>query len=159
MGKKSETLTCSECSKQKLPVKSFPRDQIIELNGRKLCPQHYKEAVATAKFNMFVCELFGIKSAGPLIYTQRKKLHEQGYTDETIMHTLEYIFRVKKMNKSFESLGLVPKMVDEAYEYHLSQKGKTVELQENKVVEHVVSIKKPEKKKDLISFDFLNDEE
>jgi hypothetical protein len=74
------------------------------------------------------------------------------------MRTLEYIFRVKKKNKSFESLGLVtPAMVEEAHQYHLSQKGKIVELKEAKTVEHIVPIKEPERKKNLLSYDFLED--
>ena len=74
------------------------------------------------------------------------------------MRTLEYVFRVKKMNKAFESLGLVtPAMVEEAYQYHLSQKGKVVELREVKTVEHIVPIKETERKKNLLSYDFLED--
>lgn len=153
-----ETLTCSECSRQKLPVKVFPRGEIVNFNNRNLCPQHYKEAVEKQKFNNYICELFGIKSPGPKIFNQRKHLNEQGFTDETICHTLDYLFNVKKLNKAYESLGLVnQKTVDEAYDYHLSQKGKTVELKENKVVEHIVSVKKTERKKNLLDYDFLEE--
>lgn len=153
-----DTLTCSECSRLKLPVKVYPRGEIIIFNNRKLCPKHYKEAVENEKFNNYICELFGIKSPGPLIFTQRKRLNEQGFTDETICHTLDYLFNVKKLNKAFESLGLInSQTVEEAYNYHLSQKGKTVELKENKVVEHVVSVKKKERKKNILEYDFLDD--
>lgn len=153
-----ETLTCYECSRLKLPVKVFPRGEIVNFNGRNYCPQHYKEAVERQKFNNYVCELFGIKSPGPKIFNQRKRLNEQGFTDATICHTLDYLFNIKKMSKAYESLGLInQRTVDEAYEYHLSQKGKTVELKENKIVEHTVSVKKTERKKNILEYDFLDD--
>lgn len=159
MAKLQELLTCAECSKQRRDIKKYPRNEIIVYNSRKLCPACYAQAVENEKFKMFICELFGVKSPGPKIYTQRKQLKEKyGFSDTTIMRTLEYVFRVKKMNKAYESLGLItPRMVDEAYEYHKSQKGKIVELKEAKTVEHVVSIKEPERKKNLLSYDFLDD--
>lgn len=153
------TFTCARCSQQKNPVKVYPINERITFRGRNLCPACYKEAIETDKFNNFVCELFGIKSAGPRIYTQRKRLHEQGYTDATIMNTLEYCFRVKKYNKTEESLGLVPYLVDEAYEWHQNQKSKVVELEEVRKEEKVVQIKKQEKKKQLLDFDFLDEED
>lgn len=153
-----DTLTCAECSRLKLPVKVYPRGEIICYNSRNLCPKHYKEAIEKEKFNNYICELFGIKSPGPLIFTQRKKLNEQGFTDETICHTLDYLFNVKKFNKMYESLGLVnSQTVEEAYNYHLSKKGKTVELKENNVVEHIVPVKKRERKKNILEYDFLDE--
>ena len=154
-----ELLTCAECSKQKREIKKHPRKEIINFNGRNLCPNCYKQAKENEEFKIFICELFGVKSPGPKIYSQRKRLKEQyGFSDTTIMRTLEYIFRVKKMNKAFESLGLVtPAMVEEAHQYYLSQKGKVVELREVKTVEHIVPIKEAERKKNLLSYDFLED--
>ena len=161
MAKLQDLLTCAECSKQKRDIKKYPRGEIIEHNGRKLCPACYKQAVENEKFRIFICELFGVKSPGPKIYTQRKRLKEEyGFTDETIMRTLEYIFRVKKKNKSFESLGLVtPAMVEEAHQYHLKQKAleKVVNLDEIKIKRHIVPIKEAERKKNLLSYDFLED--
>ena len=72
---------------------------------RKSC---YEEKLAREKFQTKVCEIFGIKSPGPLIWTQRKRLQEEyGYTDDAIVDCLEYIYNVEHMNKLKESLGLV----------------------------------------------------
>ena len=156
-----ELLTCAECSKQKREIKKYPRKEIINFNGRNLCPNCYKQAKENEEFKIFICELFGVKSPGPKIYSQRKRLKEQyGFSDTTIMRTLEYVFRVKKMNKAFESLGLVtPAMVEEAHQYHLKQKAleKVVNLDEIKIKRHIVPIKETERKKNLLSYDFLED--
>ena len=76
MAKLQDLLTCAECSKQKRDIKKYPRSEIVEYNGRKLCPACYKQAVENEKFRIFICELFGVKSPGPKIYTQRKRLKE-----------------------------------------------------------------------------------
>lgn len=161
MAKLQDLLTCAECSRQKRDIKKYPRGEIIEHNGRKLCPACYKQAVENEKFRDFICELFGVKSPGPKIYTQRKRLKEEyGFTDETIIKTLEYIFKIKKKNKSFESLGLVtPAMVEEAHQYHLKRKSmeQVVRPEEIQVREFLVPIKEPERKKNLLSYDFLED--
>lgn len=156
-----ELLTCAECSKQKREIKKYPRKEIINFNGRNLCPNCYKQAKENEEFKIFICELFGVKSPGPKIYSQRKRLKEQyGFSDTTIMRTLEYVFRVKKMNKAFESLGLVtPAMVEEAHQYHLKRKAmeQVVRPEEIQVREFLVPIKEPERKKNLLSYDFLED--
>jgi ribosomal protein L37AE/L43A len=61
MAKLQDLLTCAECSKQKRDIKKYPRSEIVEYNGRKLCPACYKQAVENEKFRIFICELFGVK--------------------------------------------------------------------------------------------------
>ena len=72
------------------------------------CKECYEEKLARERFQEKVCQIFGLKSPGPLIWTQRKRLRDTyGYTDDAIVDCLEYIYHVEHMNKLKESLGLV----------------------------------------------------
>ena len=74
------------------------------------------------------------------------------------MKTLDYLFKVKKMDKGFESIGLVnPKTVDEAKDYYENKK--VVVVNENKVEKIIVPTNDNKKKKDLIDLDNLSLEE
>ena len=156
MAEKRE-LTCCYCHKK------FPREEIIfygsSKNQMKYCPDCYKDKIEREKFYQYICELFGIRAPGPKIYAQRRKIKENyGFTDETIMKTLDYLFKVKKMDKGFESIGLVnPKTVDEAKDYYESKK--VVVVNENKVEKIIVPTNDNKKKKDLIDLDDLSLEE
>ena len=162
MARLSPTLTCCACHEK------FPREQIIyygsQQNQLKYCPSCYTEKRDREKFSNFVCELFGIKAPGPKLYSQRKKLKETyGFTDDTILQTLEYLFRVKHFNKGFESLGLVnPQSVDEAKRYFKKQKEeleKMKQAEEARVRDLIVPVKKKERKLDLLDInDYLEDE-
>ena len=58
----------------------------------------YEDNIEREKFSNKVCEIFGIKSPGPVIWTQRKKLRDTyGYTDSAIIDCLEYIYNVLKL--------------------------------------------------------------
>ena len=90
------------------------KDEMIQyatLSGKTsywYCRSCYEEKLARERFQNKVCQIFGIKSPGPLIWTQRKRLKETyGYTDDAIVDCLEYIYNVEHMNKLKESLGLV----------------------------------------------------
>ena len=59
---------------------------------QKYCPKCLQEKKDSDFFSDKICEIFGIKAPGPLIYTQRKRIkHEYGYTDKIIIDCLEYI--------------------------------------------------------------------
>ena len=58
-----ELLTCAECSKQKREIKKYPRKEIINFNGRNLCPNCYKPAKENEEFKIFICPLFCCPSA------------------------------------------------------------------------------------------------
>ena len=103
--------------------------------------------------------MFGTPAPRPKTYPQPRKIKENyGFTDETIMKTLDYLFKVKKMDKGFESIGLVnPRTVDEAKDYYESKK--VVVVNENKVEKIIVPTNDNKKKKDLIDLDNLSLEE
>ena len=155
-------LTCCSCKEK------IPRDQIIYYGSKenlmKYCLEFPKEKISREKFYNFICELFGIKAPGPKIYAQRKKIKAAyGFTDETIMKTLDYLFNVKKLNKGFESIGLVnPQNVEEARKYFEEKKKKEEKLREaeqTRIEKIVVPVKKKERKVELIDIDALLEED
>ena len=60
---------------------------------------------------------------GPRIWTERKRLIDTyGYSDQTIIDCLNYLYKVKKMKKLAESLCLVtPTTIHEMFEYKKQQ--------------------------------------
>ena len=161
MGKLKPFLTCCSCKEK------IPREEIIfygsQENQMKYCPTCYQEKRKREIFYDFVCELFGIRSPGPKIYSQRKRLKDSyGYSDEVIMKTLEYLYKIKKLNKGFETLGLVnPKNVDEALCYFADiekEKEKMANFEPKKIKKIIVPVKPSERKVELINLDdYLED--
>lgn len=155
MALKSE-LTCCYCHKK------YPRDEIVyygsSKNQQKYCPDCYKEKISREKFYQYICELFGIRAPGPKIYAQRRKIKDTyGYTDDTIMKTLDYLFKVKHLDKEFESIGLVnPKTVNEAKEYYERKKIQLAEEQVKEREKIIIPVEDNRKKKNLIDLDNLN---
>ena len=90
------------------------KDEMIQyttLSGKSsywFCKDCYEEKILREKFQLKVCEIFGIKAPGPRIWTERKRLkNTYGYTDSAIIDCLDYIYNEKKMSKLAESLALV----------------------------------------------------
>lgn len=115
-----QNLTCSSCHKK------VPRNEIIyygkKENPIKFCPECYKERIERDKFTNYICELFSLRTPGPKMYTQRRRLLDQGYTDDEIIQTLDYLYRICGANKNFESLGLLtPANIDKAKRYYLEK--------------------------------------
>ena len=103
-----EFLTCSVC-KQK-----FPSGNIMEYASeratttKKYCPRCLKERKERDAFFNTVCQIFGLKAPGPRIWTERKRLKlKYGYTDNTIIDCLKYLYEVEQVKKLSESLYLV----------------------------------------------------
>ena len=129
------------------------KDEMIQystLSGKTsywFCKACYEEKVARERFQNKVCQIFGIKSPGPLIWTQRKKLQTQyGYTDDAIVDCLEYIYNVKHMNKLKESLGLVgPRSMTEMKAWRSEQRARAssiaASISNMEVHEYVVPIR------------------
>ena len=122
---------------------SFRREELIDytpLNAKHMysfCPKCFKEKQNRERFASVVCKIFGIKSPGPRIYTERQRLKDTyGYTDDTIISCLDYIYNVEKKAKLTESLCLVkPPMVDKMMRYRQSQ-----EYENKKLVDTITAI-------------------
>ena len=96
-------------------------------NAHWYCPTCLKEKHERELFSEKVCEIFGLKTPGPIIWTQRKQLKEKyGYTDNIIIDCLDYIYNVRHYKKLSESLCLVkPTMVMEMKKYKSAQSAKS----------------------------------
>jgi len=92
----------------------FRKTELVEyfsMSGKTsnwYCPKCLEEKQSRERFMVKVCSLFGIKSPGPVIWTQRKRLRAQyGYTDDAIIDCLDYLYTVEHRKILTESLGLV----------------------------------------------------
>lgn len=148
----------------------FRKEELVEYasvrasTGHWYCSKCLAEKQEREHFSDKVCEIFGLKSPGPRIWTERKRLIDTyGYTDGIIINCLEYIYNVKRLKKLTESLALVtPKMVAEMKKWKRSEDGKAggiiaamatpIEHVQAEVLENV----KTNKKKVDIN-DFLDD--
>jgi hypothetical protein len=110
----------------------FRREELVEyasiraMKGNWYCPACLREKQDRDLFSEKVCEIFGLKTPGPRIWTERKRLqNEYGYTDGVIIDCLEYIYNVRHFKKLSESLALVtPKMVMDMKKWKRSEEGK-----------------------------------
>ena len=106
------------------------KDEMVQystLSGKTsywFCRSCYEEKLARERFQSKVCQIFGIRAPGPLIWTQRKRLRDTyGYTDDAIVDCLEYIYHVAHMKKLKESLGLVgPRSMEEMKKWRAEKK-------------------------------------
>lgn len=125
------TLQCYKCKQQ------FLREELVEyarpdaITFHRYCPQCLAEQKLRDLFSKTVCNIFGIKAPGPRIWTERKRLIDTyGYTDQTIIDCLNYIYEVEKVKKLSESLCLVnPPTVERMMKYKKQQ-----EYEQNKIV-------------------------
>lgn len=142
------------------------KDEMIEyssITGKTshwYCKDCYEEKLARERFQNKVCQIFGLKSPGPLIWTQRKNLHEKyGYTDDAIIDCLDYIYNVKHAKKLVESLGLInQKSMEEMKKWRAKQQEMGVRfaasIENTKTMEEqVVTVLDKKKKKEVINLD------
>ena len=102
------TRKCAGCGEE---IHKSEMIQYASPTGKTLhwyCKNCYEEKLAREKFSKKVCQIFQLKSPGPIIWTQRKRLKDKyGYTDDAIVDCLEYLYEVCKLDKLSESLVLV----------------------------------------------------
>lgn len=134
--------------------------------GYWYCQTCYADKIARENFANKVCEIFGIKAPGPQIWTERKRLRDTyGYTDNTLIECLDYLYNIEKKKKLAYSLTLItPSTVDKMLQWKKSQENKAeaiIRAINVKSIEYVVPIKENTKsnKKALNADDFLQDEE
>ena len=153
------TRKCAGC---KQDIRKDEMIQYASLTGQTVywyCKPCYEEKLARERFQMKVCEIFGIKTPGPLIWTQRKRLKEEyGYTDDAIIDCLEYIYNVKHMNKLKESLGLInPRSMAEMKKWRAAKtsvaSGIIAAIATAETKEYVVPIQENNKKRAEINLD------
>lgn len=127
-----KTLQCFSCKQQ------FLREEIINhtgpraKNGHNYCIDCLKKVQARELFSEKVCDIFGLKAPGPRIWKERERLIEKyGYTDQTIVNCLDYLYNVLGNKKLSESLCLVtPSNIEKMLQYKKNQ-----EYKSNKIAE------------------------
>jgi hypothetical protein len=155
-------LLTRKCHGCKQDIRKEEMIQYTSLSGKSsywFCKTCYEEKMARERFQTKVCQIFGIKSPGPVIWTQRKKLRDTyGYTDDAIVDCLEYIYNVQKKKILSESLVLVgPKSMAQMKAWRADQKarasGIAAAIAHTEMKEYVVPIKENKKKKEEINLD------
>ena len=98
---------CYKCKKK------FKKNDLISYcaPGCKTFHNYCKNCLEEKKKNEYfvneICRIFGLKKPGPRIYAEKKRLNANGFSDEMILLTLQYIYDVKKTPKLSETLYLV----------------------------------------------------
>ena len=121
---KRSTYKCFDCSD------TFNVADIIEYEGHRFCKVCYINKLEREKFSKFVCELFNTKSPGPVIWSQRKDIQAKyGYTDNTIIKCLDYVYNVLHFKKEKPTLGLVtPMNIEKMLQYRKKQEYEDTKL-------------------------------
>lgn len=153
------TRKCAGCKQE------FRKDELIQyatLSGKTTywyCKDCYEEKLAREKFSNKVCEIFGIKSPGPRIWTERKRLRDKyGYTDNTIIECLDYIYKVVKKDKLSESLALInPRSIENMKAWKADQQaragGIAAAMANTDTKEYIVPIRENTSKREEINLD------
>ena len=153
------TRKCAGCKED------FRKEEMVEYfsaSGKTsawYCPKCLAEKQGRERFSNKVCEIFGIKSPGPRIWTERKRLQDTyGYTDDAIIECLEYIYYVQKKNKLNESLYLVnPKSMLAMKSWRAEQKARgsnlAAAISKVEVKEYLVPVQEKKKEKKKINLD------
>lgn len=108
---------------------SFTEDQLTfyttatAQTGHWYCKNCLHDKLEREKFSTTVCTIFGLRTPGPRIWTERKRLIDKyGYTDNTIIKCLNYLYNVEKKKKLADSLCLVnPTNVDKSIRWEKEQ--------------------------------------
>lgn len=152
------SLTCVNCHQK------FSRKEIVNFNGKNLCFECHKEASEKNAFDIFICQLFGLKKPGPKIYSQRKNLLERGYSLNAIRQTLDYLFNIKGLSKKEATIGILltnPEYFDEAKEYYRKENQNienwSIAAQEQAAAKRfIVPIRESVKEQKKINLDEIN---
>ena len=158
MGVKRATKQCYSCKQV------FRREELVDYasprakNLQSYCPKCLKEKQEKDKFTDAVCFIFGIKMPGGRIWRDRRNLIDQyGYTDQTIIDCLDYLYNVKKMKKLSESLYLInPPIVNEMLQYKKQQAVEAQKLasaMQQKEKEFIVPVQKKKKQIKKVEYD------
>lgn len=150
------TKKCFKCKQE------FRREELIDyaapgtISMHSYCCNCLEEKHAQERFAAKVCQIFGIKTPGPRIYAERKRLRDRyGYTDDTIVDCLDYIKNVKKKKMVSESIYLVtPTIIEEMMAYKSALSNQIVRAIATEMHEYVTPIIEPtEKKKEKLNPD------
>ena len=162
---KTSTKQCYGCKQTFLKTELIDYTPIAAKISHSYCPACLKEKQDRERFSDTVCKIFGLKSPGPRIWTERLRLQTAyGYTDDIIINTLEYLYYTKKYKKLSESLALVnPTNVEQMLKQKRKESTKAnlfVQAMNSPTVNHIVQVKENNSslKKNWNPDDWLEDE-
>ena len=153
------TRQCSECKEEFRKTELVEYSSITGKTSKWYCPKCLAEKQSRERFSNKVCQIFGIKSPGPIIWTQRKRLQkEYGYTDDAIIDCLDYIYNVKKLKKLSETLVLIkPPLMEEMRQWKAKKAAEgsslAASIAHTEMKEYVVPIRENTSTKEEISLD------
>lgn len=127
----------------------FPRASLMEVKlesgtVKHMCPQCAVEREENIKFKLDIEEFFGeaVKSLMPKIMTQRKRLHEQGYSDFIILSTLYYLkqtgFNMQVPSLAYVTQQRISKALQSNYRFESAAHNLSNALEEQKDIKTVV---------------------
>ena len=151
---------CAYCGD---PVDKDLAEKYKNKNFHPLCCEKQKDR---DDLLAYICQLFGLKAPGPIIYRQLKLFLDKYsyYTYKGIKNSLIYFYEVQKKSteKSNNAIGIVPYVYDQAQEYF-----EKIEKQQERVasaignsledteVKTIVIRKNKKKKKELYDIENL----
>ena len=149
----------------------FKREDLIDyaragaMTAYSYCPKCLAIVQQKEWFEREICKIFSIKAPGPQINTERKRLIDKyGYTDQTIIDCLHYVYDVKKIKQEKVTLYFVtPTMIDEMMRYKrtLAAEGRNLAqaIQKASFKEYVVPVREatPRQKELLNPDDYFDD--
>lgn len=153
------TRKCAGCG-QSIRVEEMTQySSITGKTSKWYCHPCLEERLARERFSTKVCTVFGLKTPGPRIWTERKRLQiKYGYTDDSIVDCLDYIYNVLHKDKLAESLALVgPQYMAEMKQYKAMQKGTAggiaAAIANTETKEYIVPVQVKKKEKKEINLD------
>lgn len=149
-----KTYKCHNCHEVFRAEEMIEYTSLGSKTSYRYCKKCYEIQKNREEFSNKVCEIFGLKRPNSQIWSQRKYLiNTYGYTDNTIIDCLDYIYNVEKFKKQKITLGLVnPISVEKMMKYKRAQQQKANTIarafsaQETK--EYVVNVRENIKKND-----------
>ena len=164
---KSDIINCYKCHYSFRAEELVSYCTITSKVAHKYCPKCLEWVQADERFRMEVCRIFGLKgpSVGAQINNEREKLMtEYGYTMDTIIECLRYVYDIKKIKPKKATLYFVtPSMIDEMMKYKRIQTAEGNSLAQamnvTTITEHIVPQKKEVKEtKPEFNFDSFFDD-
>ena len=132
---------CFEC-KNSFNVNDMIQYASLKSNTmHRYCKDCYQKKLAREQFENAICEIFGVKSPGPMMWSQRKAImNRYGYTDNTIIECLKFMYNVLHYEKIKPTLGLVtPFNVEKMMQYK-----KTQDYKNNQIAQSFINNINPE---------------
>lgn len=151
----ARAVKCFECKW------NVEKDGAISVDGHYYHTACYQKVLDRKELFTYVCKLFGLKTPGPVIYSQRKSFAEKyGYTDAGMLKTLIYLYDVKKtkIDGAQQRIGLIPYAYEEAQEYFTAEEKRKQEITQ-RIAENIktqkieiIHIKPPQPKRSTTPF-------